>query len=74
MCTNLVGVDRTIPSWTPAPSFGGNSLFGLFNESIAENLAKFPQGPALSDKFWLYMLCVSPLRRRVFFVFFVFWF
>jgi photosystem I subunit PsaO len=46
----------TIPSSISVPGFGGNSLFGLFNASIAENLAKFPQGPALSDKFWLYMV------------------
>ena len=46
-----------VPSWTvPAnigvPAFGGNSLFGLFTQSIGENLARFPQGPPLQDKFW----------------------
>ena len=42
----------TIPAASPAPAFGGDSLFGLFTQSIGENLAHFPTGPALSDKFW----------------------
>jgi len=46
----------TVPSSIPVSAFGGQSLFGLFNASIAENLARFPQGPALSDKFWLYLI------------------
>lgn len=50
----------TLPSWTPAPSFGGESLFGLFNKSIAENLAHFPQGPAADDKFWLARAGTAP--------------
>ncbi|CAG9461767.1 unnamed protein product [Pedinophyceae sp. YPF-701] len=46
----------TIPSTIPVSGFDGNSLFGLFTASIGENLAKFPTGPALNDKFWLYMI------------------
>ncbi|KAI8465276.1 MAG: photosystem I reaction center subunit O [Monoraphidium minutum] len=46
----------TIPAASPAPAFGGDSLFGLFTSSIGENLAHFPVGPALSDKFWLYLI------------------
>ena len=42
----------TIPSNIPTSAFGGQSLFGLFTQSIGENLAKFPQGPALDDQFW----------------------
>ena len=46
----------TIPSNIGVSAFGGQSLFGLFQSSIAENLAHFPTGPALTDKFWLYMI------------------
>ncbi|PNH11820.1 hypothetical protein TSOC_001321 [Tetrabaena socialis] len=46
----------TIPSTIGVSAFGGNSLFGLFTASIGENLAHFPTGPALDDKFWLYMI------------------
>ncbi|KAG1664610.1 hypothetical protein FOA52_004485 [Chlamydomonas sp. UWO 241] len=45
-----------IPSNIGVSGFGGQSLFGLFNASIAEELAHFPQGPALGDKFWLYLI------------------
>lgn len=45
-----------MPSNIGVPAFGGNSLFGAFMASISENLARFPQGPALDDKFWLYMV------------------
>jgi len=45
-----------LPSNIPVSAFGGKSLFGLFMESISENLAHFPTGPALDDKFWLYMI------------------
>lgn len=45
-----------IPSNIGVSAFGGKSLFGLFTESIGANLANFPQGPALDDKFWLYMV------------------
>lgn len=46
----------TLPSSIPVSAFGGQSLFGLLNASIAEELAHFPVGPALTDKFWLYLL------------------
>jgi len=48
----------SLPTWaaSPAPAFGGDSLFGLFTQSIGETLAHFPVGPALSDKFWLYLI------------------
>lgn len=42
----------TIPSNIPVSGFGGKSLFGLFTESIGQQLAHFPQGPALTDDFW----------------------
>jgi photosystem I subunit PsaO len=45
-----------IPSNIGVSAFDGKSLFGLFTQSIGENLANFPTGPALSDKFWLYMV------------------
>lgn len=45
-----------VPSNIPVPAFGGSSLFGLFMGSIGENLAKFPTGPALNDKFFLYLI------------------
>ena len=45
-------VGWTVPSSIPVSGFGGNSLFGLLNASIGEELALFPQGPALGDKFW----------------------
>ena len=28
----------------------------VLNSSLAENLAHFPTGPALDDKFWLYLI------------------
>jgi photosystem I subunit PsaO len=46
----------TIPSTIGVSGFGGKSLFGLFTESIGQELAHFPQGPALTDSFWLYLL------------------
>lgn len=46
----------TVPSSIGVSGFGGNSLFGLLNASIGEELAKFPVGPALDDKFWLYLI------------------
>jgi photosystem I subunit PsaO len=45
-----------IPSNIGVSAFGGKSLFGLFTASIGENMAHFPTGPALDDKFWLYMV------------------
>eukprot|EP00879_Flechtneria_rotunda_P000378 GHRR01000470.1.p1 GENE.GHRR01000470.1~~GHRR01000470.1.p1 ORF type:complete len:138 (+),score=20.18 GHRR01000470.1:87-500(+) len=44
----------TIPANIPTSAFGGSSLFGLFTERIAANLASFPQGPSIDDRFWLY--------------------
>ena len=46
----------TIPSSIPVSAFNGSSLFSLLNASVAENLAHFPQGPAIDDKFWLYLI------------------
>lgn len=46
----------TIPSNIGVSAFGGNSLFGLLMNSIGDNLAHWPTGPALDDKFWLYMI------------------
>jgi len=46
----------TVPSAMGVSAFGGNSLFGLFMASIGENMARFPTGPALDDKFYLYLL------------------
>ncbi len=45
-----------MPSAIGVSGFNGDSLFGLLNSSIAEELAHFPVGPALGDKFWLYLL------------------
>lgn len=45
-----------MPSNIGVPAFGGKSLFGAFMESIGENLAHFPVGPALDDRFWLYLV------------------
>jgi photosystem I protein PsaO len=72
-----------VPSTIGVSAFGGNSLFGLFTASIGENLAKFPQGPSIDDKFWLYLLTwhvglfltmtyVEILPPRFFFPFFPF--
>lgn len=38
------------------PALGGKSLFGLFSESIGQELSHFPVGPALTDNFWLYLV------------------
>jgi len=46
----------TVPANIGVPAFGGNSLFGLFTASIGENLARFPLGPPLQDKFWLLLV------------------
>merc|ERR1711977_631694 len=43
----------TIPSATPTSGFGGSSLFSKFLSSIAQELAQFPKGPALTSDFWL---------------------
>ena len=52
----LVPRSWTIPSNIPTSAFGGASLFGLLTSSIGEELAHWPTGPALTDKFWLYLL------------------
>ncbi|KAG7672332.1 hypothetical protein Ndes2526B_g09163 [Nannochloris sp. 'desiccata'] len=44
------------PSNVGVQTFGGKSLFGAFMESISENLAHFPVGPGVTDKFWLLMI------------------
>lgn len=41
-----------IPSNIPTAALGGKSLFGAFTQSIGQELAHFPVGPALTDKFW----------------------
>ena len=47
----------TIPSASPCPAFeNNNSLFYMLCTSVSENLSHFPTGPALDDKFWLYMI------------------
>eukprot|EP00884_Botryococcus_braunii_P017252 jgi/Botrbrau1/420/Bobra.110_2s0070.1 len=46
----------TVPANIPVAAFGGKSLFGLLLESIGQELAKFPTGPALTDPFWLYLV------------------
>ena len=46
----------TLPSTIGVSAFGGQSLFGLLTQSIGEQMAHWPTGPALSDKFWLYMI------------------
>ncbi|PSC67374.1 photosystem I subunit O [Micractinium conductrix] len=44
------------PSNIAVPAFGGQSLFGAFTQSIGEELAHFPTGPALTDSFWILMV------------------
>jgi len=48
----------TVPSGIAIKGFGDTdtSLLSVFVDSIGTNLAAFPQGPALDDKFWLYMI------------------
>jgi len=36
--------------------FGGSSLFYELNQSIADQLAHFPTGPAGDDKFWILLI------------------
>uniref|UniRef100_A0AC62AEK3 Psao1 n=1 Tax=Dunaliella salina TaxID=3046 RepID=A0AC62AEK3_DUNSA len=49
-------VGWTLPSNIGTSALNGQSLFGAFYESIGQNLAHWPTGPALDDKFWLYMV------------------
>merc|ERR1712093_627739 len=46
----------TIPSAIPVSGFGGSSLLFKFTDSIGNELAHFPIGPALDSEFWLYFL------------------
>merc|ERR1712216_282867 len=46
----------SVPSGIAIKSYGDTSLLAAFSASIGENLANFPQGPGLEDKFWLYLL------------------
>ncbi|KAL1345615.1 hypothetical protein HN51_019348 [Arachis hypogaea] len=38
------------------PAINGNSLTGLFFESIGAELAHFPTPPALTSQFWLWLV------------------
>ncbi|CAK9184689.1 unnamed protein product [Ilex paraguariensis] len=38
------------------PAINGNSLTGLFFQSIAEELSHWPTGPALTSQFWLWLV------------------
>ncbi|XP_057956574.1 photosystem I subunit O [Malania oleifera] len=38
------------------PALKGNSLTGLFFQSIGTELAHFPTGPSLTSSFWFWML------------------
>ncbi|KAK1275023.1 hypothetical protein QJS04_geneDACA011715 [Acorus gramineus] len=38
------------------PAINGNSLTGLFFQSIGEELAHWPTGPALTSQFWLWLI------------------
>ncbi|XP_059627740.1 photosystem I subunit O [Cornus florida] len=38
------------------PAINGNSLTGLFFQSIGEELSHFPTGPALTSPFWLWLV------------------
>nr|6SL5_O Chain O, PsaO [Dunaliella salina] len=49
-------VGWTLPSNIGTSALNGQSLFGAFYESIGQNLAHWPTGFALDDKFWLYMV------------------
>jgi photosystem I subunit PsaO len=40
----------TLPSNIGTSALGGQSLFGALYQSIGENLAHFPEPPALDDK------------------------
>lgn len=46
----------TIPSGVAIKAYGDTSLLAAFTDTIGSNLANFPQGPALDDKFWLYLI------------------
>ncbi|XP_057475038.1 photosystem I subunit O-like [Actinidia eriantha] len=39
------------------PAINGDSLTGLFFQSIGTELSHFPTGPALTSPFWLWMVC-----------------
>mmetsp|Transcript_133021 Transcript_133021/g.323321 ORF Transcript_133021/g.323321 Transcript_133021/m.323321 type:complete len:144 (+) Transcript_133021:65-496(+) len=46
----------SIPSGIAIKAYGDTSLLAAFADSIGSNLANFPQGPGLDDKFWLYLI------------------
>jgi len=46
----------TVPSGVAIKAYGDTSLLAAFADSIGNNLANFPQGPAIDDKFWLYLI------------------
>ena len=46
----------TIPSAIAVPALGDKSLFLCLCQSITEELAHFPTGPAIDSPFWLYLL------------------
>ncbi|GFZ07283.1 photosystem I subunit O [Actinidia rufa] len=39
------------------PAINGDSLTGLFFQSIGAELSHFPTGPAVTSPFWLWMVC-----------------
>ncbi|KAH7862288.1 hypothetical protein Vadar_002517 [Vaccinium darrowii] len=39
------------------PVINGNSLTGLFFQSIGDELSHFPTPPALTSQFWLWLIC-----------------
>merc|ERR1712137_330373 len=46
----------TVPSAVAVPAYGDQSLFFAFCQSISQELSHFPTGPAIDDKFWLYLI------------------
>ena len=46
----------TLPTNIPVSVLGGKSFFGEFLGSIGYHLAHFPTPPAITDKFWLYLI------------------
>lgn len=54
---NVIGfglIGWLLPSSVPA--INGNSLTGLFFQSIGQELAHWPTGPALTSQFWLWLI------------------
>lgn len=46
----------SVPSGVAIKAYGDTSLLAAFADSIGSNMANFPQGPGLDDKFWLYLI------------------